>query len=267
MDNILNVLKENPWWVVGAVLIGAFLLRGSPAPAPSGRGGYDPSVTLASQEISSNTNVALAGIQVDRESVAASQNIAAIQATRDISLGAQQFAIADKQIKGQMYVEGLNQTNVLAQMTTGLTDSMFATMAGVKLAEKELSNQTLSLRMNEGLAYTDMQNNRELGLNQMSTDRYLADKGLTNANDADIRANQTAVTSMMQNLNATLANIDLQKYTLPFDERINDRNRASEENYYWRLKQIAKSQGMNGLLGSIIDGGFNLASAGMSRGF
>lgn len=255
MDKIFEVLKENPWWVVGAVIIGVFLLRSPPAPA---RGGSDGSVALASQEIASSTNVALAGIQVDRESVAASQNIAAIQANRDISLGAQQFAIADKSLKAQTTMAGYEQTNILNQVTAGLTSNLFTTLAGAKLAEKDLNNQVLGMRINQHLTERDQDLARDIRMEELA-------KG----DIADSRAGHVAMTSLLNEFNTTLANLNFQREIVPQqlqqEYNIVDRQMSNLENMYWRQKQIAKQQGMFDMFNGLISGGFSLASAGLGR--
>lgn len=260
MDSILNVLKDNPWWIVGGVLIGVFLLRGNNSAPQSDNG----SIALASQEIASNTNVALAGIQVDREGIAASQNIAAIQARRDISLGAQQFAIANKSLNTQTALAGMEQTNVLASMTNQLTDNMFTTLAGVKLAQKDMDNQRLGMTINQNLMIRDQDLQRDISMGQQSNDRFLGERGMFNADNADIRNTNLAIQSLVTNFQATIANLGLQRDTLPFEERMNQAQINGMTQLGHQQYKGIKVQAKAGMWGSLFSGLSGLAGDAMA---
>lgn len=272
MDKMIDTLSDNPWWIVGAGVIGlVFLSSGRRESVPAQ--GFDPAITLASQEIAANAGVALAGIQVQREGIASEQKVAAIQAMRDVNLGAQQFAIADKSLRTQTNLAEIASRDNMGAVSAGLTSDLIHVIAGHQEAIQGFNLQKAALESNERLGLESLINDRnvnatnfQIAQGQQANERIAISRGA----DVDMFNASTQRESVMQEIQAMIQNnildFEAYKYGLPFEERADIRDNATIQNLAWRQKQIAKQGGMFNLFNSIIGAAAGLGQAAIGRG-
>ena len=119
-----------------------------------------------------------AGIQVQREGVASSQNIEAIRAMRDINLGAQQFAMTDKALRTELNLAEIASRQNMSAVSAGLTSDLMHVITGHKEAMRGLELQKAALDSNERLgiqAYKfGLPFNERMHLQEQETVRNLA---------------------------------------------------------------------------------------------
>lgn len=245
MDKVIEFISANPWYVVGGLIIGVFLMRGSSAPPAGRRPGADLSATLASQQIASDTNVALAGIQVDRDSVAVAQNVAAIQAQRDIALGAQQVAIVNKTANTQLAVANVDNNATFAALNSDLINKTLTTLAGIRVARDDMSLQKYNLDLSHSIENKRLDVEQNLAMAGIGSNERIT--GAQIASDDRI-----ATITLANDLAAALQGMQLDNQfannKLFYDYRTTDRVMANLENLYWRQKQMNKSNNLFGFL-------------------
>lgn len=231
-DNVISTLQDHPWAVGGAVIVGLFLLRGSGG--GGGGGTTDYSASLASMQIATDANVALAGIQAQRDAVA-------LQAKRDIVLGAQDYAKHDRTASISQNIALADNSRMVTEMNSQVGLAALQNVLGYKTALKDLENQRVALGNVEILGMADINATREVNL-----------AGIASSERIGIRALDTDLESM--------------RIGLPFQERMHYQEQETVRNLAWRQKQIAKAGFMSNIFGGIIDGGFNLLSKALPTG-
>lgn len=229
MDKPFQYMLDHPWLIAVAAVVAYLLLRPSQS---AGDGNASLALTLQSQKIASDANVALSAIAAQVAGVDAARITAANDAIRDITLAKIDSHIADKSLSVQrelnaMQTQTMNQS-LLGNFATQLYDIKSGTMEAL-----------------EGM---------KLQLAALSSSR-LADNAFS-AMMADKAYSQAPVYSQLaiNELNAQEA-WDWQMF---HDQQETIRNLA------WRQKQIAKLGGQFGLLNNLMGGMFGLASQGMS---
>ena len=227
---------------------------------------------MASQEIAANAGVALAGIQVQREGVASSQNIEAIRAMRDINLGAQQFAMTDKALRTELNLAEIASRQNMSAVSAGLTSDLMHVITGHKEAMRGLELQKAALDSNERLGYQAFDNERYVTSVQADLTKtdIAANAQLENRRtDLGFYNSETQRGSIMREIEGmiqkNILDFEAYKFGLPFNERMHLQEQETVRNLAWRQKQIAKQGGMFNLFGGVIDGVFGLASAAMGR--
>lgn len=262
-SKITSVLSDHPYFAAGAVVVGVFLLTRGGGGGNSA-GAQDVSASLASLQISSDTNVALAGIQAQKDAIA-------LGANRDVALGAMEYAKADRQSSVLLAVNSMDSSRMTteANLSTGL--SAFQSALGFSAAKKDLENQARSLDYSQSLGYLELGIGRELGA-----------ASLTNARDlgiAEINANIDLTKYSLDTDRFDIATqadsyrfgvgteADVTKFSLPFGERMQLQEQETIRNLAWRQKQIAKIGANASIFNNIIGGLTDVATAGISRGF
>ncbi len=263
MEKFFEAIKDHPYIAAGAAIVGVFVLMRSMAPAPRVQPGQpDYSATLQSLDITSRTNVALADIGVKRDQVIADSNAHAADALTAISLGAQDYYKADRLASMQERINYISSNNALASRVMDSATTSFQSVLGQAVAMKQLDNDAYSLATNRGATYQSLGNNLQLGLTDANNAFELAKTGM-----AYQRANQIDENQLSRDLTslANLANYSMAQLTLPYDERMFNRQKASEENLYWRQYQIAKKQAGSSILNNLIGGIAQVATAGVNK--
>ena len=252
---------SKPWAIVAALIVAFLLFRGSGSRAASP--GFDPSATLQSQQITSAANVQLSTIGAGMYATDAERNARAVDAMKEISLGAQQFAAMNKSLDVQQAIETYKAGQNLTDSTNSLFASILQTMTGHQEAIKGLNNQTLAIQNQataDRLGFRLAEMGRENDFYALGTDRILG------AATIDSNARQAAFETGADydlGVRSINANTDLTKFSLPFEERMQLQEQETIRNLAWRAKQIAKLQANSSLFGSLISGGFGLASQGL----
>lgn len=268
MGNIIDTLSKYPWLIGIGAATGLFLLmRGGSSAVPSS--GADYSATLASQKIATDAAVALSGVQVQAEAVRAQQNIATVQARRDIILGAQNLALADKSLTTDLAVTSMNNTRLMADSSAKTATDFFTVATGFALNNRDLDNQAdalekgfnlsmsgiMSDRITKSMELTYMDDASKRG-NTLTFDLANLNSIVTRALDASYYENVTNVTENQLKLDREANNAEF---------RINEQNQATIQNLAWRQKQIAKQGGMFNLFNNLIGTAGSLASAAIMR--
>lgn len=292
-SKITSVLSDHPYITAGAVVLGLFIFtRGGGS--SNAAGAQDMSASIASMQIASDTNVALAGIQAQRDGIA-------LGVQRDMALGAMDYAKSDRQASVLMAVQSMESSRMTTEnnLSTGL--AAFQSALGFTAAKKDLENQRASLDAMTALGFADIESNRattmagiysdrdtsmasifsdralglssissnrELGMFSLGTDRQLGAASLTNARDLGIAEINANVDLGKYDLDTERLNIntsaDVTKYSLPFGERMQLQEQETIRNLAWRQKQIAKINANADIFGGLIGTAGNLLSQGMS---
>lgn len=228
-DDALKAVTDHPWIAAGAVVVGLVLLR------PSGGGGggaADMTASLTSMQIASDTNVQLAGIQAQRDSVA-------IQAKRDVVLGAIDYAKTDRTSNLAANIAAMDNNKAVTDTAFSAALAGFQSALGFSAAKKDLENQRAALDVNSSIGFADINANKTVALESIFSSR---DLGISEIN----------------------ANLDFSKYSLPFNERMHLEEQATIRNLAWRQKQIAKIGANADLFGGLISGGFGTLNNAMA---
>lgn len=244
MDKIIDTIRDKPWIVAIGVIALLLLMRmgGSRAAAsPS----VDYSATLASIDITSRTNVAMAQLGVERDKITMEGNAAAQQAFAAINLGAMDYAKADRQASMVEKVQQIGATNTLLTAVSNAAAAAYQSTLGQTLAAKSLDNEAYRLATDRGASYraidsneliamTDIKTQAGLTLTALDLDRFVA-KG-----DQDIA--KMSIDSAERVAGAQIgADERTRLQELHYGYLTTDRTMANLEDLYWRQKQIAKS--------------------------
>ena len=228
MEKPFSYMLEHPWLIAVAALVAYFLLRPSQS---GGDGNASLALTLQSQKIASDANVALSAIAAQVAGVDAARITAANDAIRDITLAKIDSHIADKSLSvqremNQLQTQTMNQS-LLGNFATQLYDIKSGTMEaleGMKIQAASLMNSKLSdnafAAMMSDKAYSQAPLYSQLALSQFNAEAQ---------HEWDIYHDQ----------------------------------QETIRNFAWRQKQIAKLGGQFGLLNNLMGGMFGLASQGL----
>lgn len=238
MDKVFGMLKERPWLIAVAVVIGLVLMRGG----KSGGGGYNYEAMLQSQSIAADTNIAMA--QIGSERVAA-QNAITADYLKTVSLGAMAVSMADREQSTKLAVAGMQSGQ--AAVETGAMFSLGAMQQqyGFATALKSLGIQERALEGDYAVAM------QQLGVQKhaLDVDRYMTDRQLELerrfidvTNEMDARYINQALPQILQN------NIDA----------IWHQGRAQ--------RNIVKAAGSTSILNNLIGTAGSLVSQGMTQG-
>lgn len=246
--SFIDTITKNPIPVaIGVVVLLLIVSRGK----GGGVSGFE--ATLASQKTASDTNVALAGIQAQREASANMLQAAAFNARKDIVLSAHQVAIADKSITTDLAIEKMRNTTANTASNAGFLVDILSMATGAKIARDQNVLTAQSIAADKETTLAQISASKQLGFSQ--SDISLASTKLNN---------QLATLSLqLQDLQnereigfdyfALPQEIDLQRFTVAERE-------ATTRNLAWRAKQIAGKQMLGQLLGNLMGGTFGLAS-------
>ena len=237
IDSALSAVTDHPYIAGGAVILGLFLMtRGG---GDGGGQGPNLSASLASMQIASDTNVALAGIQASRDAVVT-------QAQRDVALGSIEYAKTDRAASLAGAIAAMDNSRVAGETFGAQALQAFQSALGFTAAKKDLENQRASLDSMTSLGFDDINVNRELGAASIASSR---DLGISEINAG---------------FNLGMAEIDLSKTSLPFNERMHLEEQATIRNLAWRQKQIAKIGANADIFGGLISSGFGSINSAMS---
>lgn len=237
-SDITDVIADNPWTAAAGVIALLLLMRSNDS-APQG---VDYSATLASMDIASRTNVDLASIQAQRDAVH-------LSAQRDIALGAQQYAIADRQAALTMAITGMQAASLAGETASDNAVVAYQSTLGYNTARAELAVQEKGLDIMQRLGLMELGANRELGGMSITAGKEVALEELGIGREIGIKTIDSE--------------IEAYKFGLPFTERMHLQEQETIRNLAWRQKQIAKLQSKYNLFGGLIDGGFGLLSQGL----
>ena len=249
MDKLIEVIQKYPFIVAGGVIVLLFLAGRKPAQQSTG--GADYSATLASLDITSRTNVALAEIGVKRDAVVAQTNAMAAENMAAINLGAMDYYKADRQASMFERVQQINQQGALVSQLADNASAAFQSVIGQQLAIKDLDNQAYQLATDRGLGYTKLAGDQQLALTDASNAFEVAKLGMSYQ-----RANQVDANNLAYNL---------ESLQLPFEERMFTRQMQNLENLYWRQYQTAKQSAKWNFLGGLTNTIGNLAGQGIAK--
>lgn len=242
ITNIFDSLKDRPWLIAVAIVIGLLLLRSG----KGGGGGYDMGAMLESQRIASDANIAMAQIGAERS---AAQNAIAGQYLTEASLGAMAYAASNKSESTKLAIAGLATGQAAAesnamynlgamQQSQGFATSMrsLGIMHDKLYGDYLLNNKSLDTQVNlanleHGTLRYDMGVGKEVRFKELD---------VQNAMDERYTYNQ--LPAMLRN------NIDA----------IWHQGRAQ--------RNIVKAAGTTSILNNLIGTAGNLASTGMSMG-
>lgn len=244
MDKIWDSIVDHPYMVAGGVLILVILFSRSGNSAPVGQ---DYSASLASLGMTTEANVRLAEISATRD-------VAAAGIQKDLAVAAMGLESQNKMATIAGMISSFESQKAATEVTAFNALQTFQSALGYKANKQALDNEATALERNFNLGV------RSIDLQQF---------GITTSADIErtaiAEAGATNRYSMDKMLETAKLDLSALQFSLPFEERMFNRQKASEENYYWRQKQIAKQQGMFGLFSGLIDGGFGLASQTIGR--
>lgn len=238
MDKVLSLLKERPWLIAVAVVIGLILMRGG----KSGGGGYNYEAMLQSQSIAADTNIAMA--QIGSERVAA-QNAVMADYLKTVSLGAMAASMADREQSTKLAMAGMQAGQAAAEANAMFSLGAMQQQYGFATALKSLGIQERALEGDYLLA------SQQIGLERHALDvgRYAGDRQLEVerrfidiTNEMDARYINQALPQILRN------NIDA----------IWHQGRAQ--------RNIVKAAGTTSILNNLISTAGSLASQGMYQG-
>jgi hypothetical protein len=242
MEKIWDTIVDHPYMTAGGVLVLVLLFSRSGSSAPAGQ---DYSASLASLAMTTDANVKLAEISAGRD-------VAAAGIQKDLAVAAMGLEAQNKMSTMAGMIASFESQKAATEVSAFNALQTFQSALGYQAQSKALDNEKLALErnFNLGVRSIDLQ---QFGLaTQADVEKAsIAEAGITNRYSMDKMLEQARL------------DIDALNISLPFEERMFNRQKASEENYYWRQKQIAKQQGMFGLFDSLITGGFGLASQAM----
>lgn len=256
MGKIWDMLSDKPWLIAIAGLLGLYLFRGGSGGQQAA--GTDYGATLASMDIASRTNVAMAEIAVAGQKVAAENNKTAADMITAISLGAQQYAGVDRQARLLERVSSIEANSGLLERVAANAAGAFQSVLGQSVALKSLENEAFRLSTDRGVAYRALGIQEHLGLTDYANALTLNERTLTS---------NERINAMEADLARDLRQADNEQRAmeLPWEFKTFDRQMANLENLYWRQKQIAKIGANSNLFGSIIGAVGDVASAGLTR--
>lgn len=239
VQDVLGKVAEKPWLFVGALIAGYFFMRGGSS-RPSG-GGFDATATLSSQQIASQTDVALANVAAGYRATDAQQSAVTIGAMRDVMLGAQQFVLADRTLKVQQAVTSAETTQKAIDSNASFISSLAQSVMGHKEAVLGLMNQRDSIV-------------NSFAVERLGSNIAMAGKEIEKYD---------AETGRILGVKTIDTNADLTKFALPFTERMNLEAEATTRNLAWRAQKIAKITRDGNIFNSLIGGFTNLASTAL----
>lgn len=239
MDKVFGMLKERPWLIAVAVVIGLVLMRGGKS---GGGGGYNYDAMLQSQSIAADTNIAMA--QIGSERVAA-QNAITADYLKTVSLGAMAASMADREQSTKLAMAGMQAGQAAAEANAMFSLGAMQQQYGFATALKSLGIQERALEGDYLLA------SQQIGLERHALDvgRYVGDRQLEVerrsidiTNEMDARYINQALPQILRN------NIDA----------IWHQGRAQ--------RNIVKAAGTTSILNNLIGTAGSLASQGMTMG-
>jgi len=260
-DKVIATLKEYPLFAVGGVIFLLFIMRIGGSKQP--RNAYDPSVTLESMRIASDANVKLSAIGVDYQKVAASQNLAAMDVMRDISLGAQELAKADKVGRTQQNLATIASMDNAMQVNAGLTSNLLNVLSGTYIADKEYKFRSESIQSDAMLNLAALNFSGQAA--KLDYDRQVNKDNLTH--NQQVNKDNLDYNLSRYSLDTTFAKAQLDQTsylaTLPVEMHIAGEREATIRNLAWRQKQIAQGNVFGGLMGSLMGTVGQVASTAM----
>lgn len=175
INTVISTVKANPLLVAGGTLAAVFLLSLGSRGGGGGGAQVTPEHTLASQKIAADTNVALAGIQAQRDEAYVS--LAGVAAGRDVALydGAVQaylgksatdaaiagfaynYAGQSLQSKTAIAINELQADVVNNQTRSILTQSLAGISAGYAAARDALGLEAKRLDVEKSLGFRQLQ--------------------------------------------------------------------------------------------------------------
>lgn len=194
LSDAMSAVTDHPWIAAGAVVFGVILLSRGGGSGGTG-GAVDQSATLASMQIASDTNVALAGIQAQREATSAAANrditmgaldfagntqyiqaqrdAAVVMAKKEITLGTIDYAKTDREAGVTSAISAMDFNRQTAAQSMQVSLAAFQSALGFSAAQKDLDNQLVALNNNFNLGMSDISSQRELGVASIASSRDL----------------------------------------------------------------------------------------------